>query len=123
MTYILVVTKLATVNMQFPNKALDTASRLLRTMSNPSRLLVLCELLDGERSVGELARRTSLSQSALSQHLAKLRAQGLVATRRQSQNIFYSLADTDVGQIIALLHRLFCAAELKPKHRGNAKRR
>lgn len=109
--------------MEFPNKALDTVSRLLRTMSNPTRLLVLCELLDGEKSVGELERRTSLGQSALSQHLARLRAQGLVATRRQSQNIFYSLADTDVDQIIALLHRLFCAPNIKPKRRGKAARR
>jgi ArsR family transcriptional regulator, virulence genes transcriptional regulator len=109
--------------MEFPNKALGSVARLLRTMSNPSRLLVLCELLDGERSVGELERRTSLSQSALSQHLAKLRAQGLVATRRQSQNIFYSLADTDVDQIIALLHRLFCTPNTKRKRRWKEKQR
>jgi len=111
------------VNIEFPHKALHTVAGLLRTMSNPTRLLVLCELLDGEKSVGELERRTSLSQSALSQHLARLRAQGLVATRRQSQNIFYSLADTDVDQIIALLHRLFCAPNTKQKRRGKENQR
>jgi ArsR family transcriptional regulator, virulence genes transcriptional regulator len=109
------------MNVEFPGKALNTATRLLKMMSNPSRLLVLCELLDGEKSVGELERRTSLRQSALSQHLAKLRAQGLVVTRRQSQNIFYSLADTDVDQIIALLHQLFCAPKAQWKRRDGKK--
>ena len=109
------------MNVEFPAQALDTATRLLKLMSNASRLLVLCELLDGEKSVSELERLTSLSQSALSQHLAKLRSHRLVATRRQSQNIFYSLADTDVDQIIALLHRLFCKAQPKERRRGKAK--
>jgi len=110
------------MNIELPDRALRTAARLLKTMSNPSRLLVLCELLDGEKSVGELEQATALRQSALSQHLAKLRGQGLVATRRQSQNIFYSLADTDVDQIIGLLHRLFCKQTPEMVRRGKGRR-
>ena len=109
------------MNINFPSNALLTVSALLKSMSNPRRLLVLCELLGGERSVGELEQVTGLSQSALSQHLAKLRGQGLVSARRQSQNIFYSLADTDVDQIIGLLHRLFCnqaAKGMRQRKRG-----
>lgn len=106
------------MNVEFPNTALRNATRMLKIMSHPSRLLVLCELLGGEKGVGELERSTGLRQSALSQHLAKLRGEGLVATRRQSQNIFYSLADTDVDQIIALLHRLFC----KVKNKGEGRK-
>jgi DNA-binding transcriptional ArsR family regulator len=78
-------------------------------MGNENRLLILCHLLDGEKRVAELEKLTGLSQSALSQHLAKLRGQRLVATRRESQNIHYSLASIKVGQLIQLLHRLFCA--------------
>lgn len=84
------------------------AARLLDALSNESRLLVLCHLATGETTVGELARRVGLSQSALSQHLAKLRHQGLVATRRQSQLVFYRLADSRARRVIALLHELFC---------------
>ena len=78
-------------------------------MGNENRLLILCHLLDGEQRVAELEKLTGLSQSALSQHLAKLRGQRLVATRRESQNIHYSLASIEVDQLIQLLHRLFCA--------------
>ena len=110
------------MNIDFPEKPLLAATRLLKSMSNPRRLLVLCELLGGEKSVGELERVTKLSQSALSQHLAKLRSEGIVRARRQSQNIFYSLAGTDVDQIIGLLHRLFCSAS-EGELRGQTRRK
>lgn len=78
--------------------------------------MILCELVNGERSVSELEAVVPLSQSALSQHLAKLRAGGLVATRREAQTIFYSLHDQRVVRLMAVLHELFCAPR-KPKSR------
>ena len=85
------------------------AVALLKAMGNQCRLLVLCHLsASGELSVGELADRVDLSQSALSQHLAKLREEGLVATRKEAQTVFYRLCDPRAEQILALLHDLFC---------------
>lgn len=85
------------------------ASRLLKALSNESRLLVLCFLVEaGELSVGELTERVGLSQSALSQHLAKLREEGLVATRKESQSVFYRVCDPKAEQVLALLHQIYC---------------
>ena len=85
------------------------ASRLLKAMSNERRLLILCSLVEGERSVGELEQVVDLSQSALSQHLARLRNDGLVGTRRSAQTIFYSLKGEQARTIIKTLHAMFCA--------------
>ena len=85
------------------------ASVLLKAMSNEHRLMILCQLSQGERSVGELERLIGLSQSALSQHLARLRRDGLVRTRRQAQTIFYSLSGDEAGAVIATLYGLYCA--------------
>lgn len=84
------------------------AVEVLRALSNEARLLVLCQLGGGEKSVGELNASVGLSQSALSQHLAKLRAEGLVATRRESQTIYYRIADPRVTQLVTALHGIFC---------------
>jgi ArsR family transcriptional regulator len=85
------------------------ATRLLKSMANEARLLVLCHLAEaGELSVGELTDRIGLGQSALSQHLAKLREQGLVATRKSAQSVFYRVCDPKAHQVLALLHDLFC---------------
>lgn len=85
------------------------AARLLRALSNESRLLILCYLIEAdELSVGDLVERVGLSQSALSQHLAKLRDKGLVSTRRETQTIYYRVCDPKAGQVLALLHDLFC---------------
>jgi ArsR family transcriptional regulator, virulence genes transcriptional regulator len=81
---------------------------VLRALSNESRLLVLCQLGAGEKSVGALNAAVGLSQSALSQHLAKLRSEGLVATRRDAQTIYYRIADPRVMQLVAALHGIFC---------------
>ncbi len=88
----------------------EEATRLLKALANQSRLMVLCTLIEGECSVGELLARVSLSQSALSQHLAVLRADGLVATRRESQSIYYSLANDKARRVVELLHDLYCPA-------------
>jgi len=85
----------------------DAAARLLKTLANDQRLRVLCFLFDEELSVGEINEGVELSQSALSQHLAKLRAEGIVKTRRDAQTIYYSLADGAVRQIIATLHDIY----------------
>lgn len=84
------------------------AARLLKALSNENRLLVLCQLLGGERSVGELNAELDLSQSALSQHLALLREEGLVATRREAQTIHYRLASDAVAGVLAALHGIYC---------------
>jgi DNA-binding transcriptional ArsR family regulator len=85
------------------------AAALLKSMSNPSRLMVLCQLTEGEKSVGELERAVPMSQSALSQHLALLRARNLVTTRRAGQSIYYSLAGVEASSVLATLYGLFCA--------------
>ena len=85
------------------------ASKLLKALSNESRLLILCNLTEGEKSVSELIPLVDLSQSALSQHLARLRQEGLVKTRRSSQSIYYSLQGEKARQVIELLYRLYCA--------------
>lgn len=87
----------------------EEASRLLTAMANPKRLLVLCNMLDGEKSVGELADIAGLSSAALSQHLGKMRALSLVKTRREGQTIYYSVASREVSVVLETLYRLFCA--------------
>jgi DNA-binding transcriptional ArsR family regulator len=96
--------------MDLQSKA-ETVEALLKSVGNRNRLIVLCELLKGERSVGALQQTIGLSQSALSQHLARLRADGIVATRRASQTIHYSLASEKVSRLIGLLYELYCAPD------------
>ncbi|MDZ3832938.1 MAG: metalloregulator ArsR/SmtB family transcription factor [Sphingopyxis sp.] len=84
------------------------AAALLRSLANERRLMILCQLGGGELSVGELLPRVGLSQSALSQHLALLRAEGIVATRREGQSIFYRLDDPAAIGVIATLAEHFC---------------
>jgi DNA-binding transcriptional ArsR family regulator len=87
------------------------ASTLLKAMSNEHRLMILCQLLHEEKSVGELERLIGLSQSALSQHLARLRRDNLVQTRRQAQTIYYSLSGAEAAAVINTLYTLYCAKE------------
>ncbi len=84
---------------------------LLKSVGNRNRLMLLCELQRGERSVGALQQAIGLSQSALSQHLARLRLDGVVTTRRESQTIYYSLASEKVSRLIGLLDQLYCAPD------------
>lgn len=93
---------------QFRAQAAEAVG-LLKAMANEPRLQLLCHLAKGrELPVGELANRVGLSQSALSQHLAKLREQGLVTTRKEAQTVFYRVCDPKAIQLLALLHDLFC---------------
>ena len=91
----------------------EQAAQLLAAMANPKRLLILCNLVGGEMAVGALATTVDLSQSALSQHLAKLRALKLVKTRRDAQTIYYSLASREVQAILETLYGLYCEAPEK----------
>ena len=96
------------------------AAAVLKSLSNEARLLVLCHLSEAsELSAGELTRRVGLSQSALSQHLARLRDDGLVTTRKEAQAVFYRVADPKVHRVLALLHELYCPALGAPiEHEG-----
>ncbi|CAN0656789.1 winged helix-turn-helix transcriptional regulator [Nitratireductor aquimarinus] len=93
----------------FESKARQ-ASDLLKAMANQNRLMILCHLLDGEASVNALAEAVGMSQSALSQQLGKLRALGLVETRRDGQQIYYSLAAQEVEQVLQTLYGIYCAS-------------
>jgi len=84
------------------------AEAFLKQLANGKRLMILCVLSEGELSVSDLNKRVPLSQSALSQHLAKLRAVGFVGTRRESQTIYYRLTDPRVEMIIQNLYQVFC---------------
>lgn len=84
------------------------AARLLKTLGNEKRLMLLCLLVEGERSVGDLNARLELSQSALSQHLAVLREDKLVSTRRDGQTIYYALADGPAQRVLETLHAIYC---------------
>lgn len=97
------------MNIQDLKASSAEAEELLKALANSHRLMILCELKDGERSVSALERVVPLAQSALSQHLAKLREGGFVTTRREAQTIYYRLADTRVARLIEVLHELFCA--------------
>ena len=84
------------------------ACDLLKAMANPARLMVLCQIADGEKSVGELERAVGLSQSGLSQHLAVLRSKNLVSTRRDAQTIYYALSSNEAAAVMATLYDVFC---------------
>lgn len=101
----------ATVSAGLMQEHAADAARLMNALGNESRLMILCLLSDKERSVGELNEVVPLSQSALSQQLARLRQQGLVKTRRESQTIYYSLVDGPANQVIHLLHDLYCGTD------------
>jgi DNA-binding transcriptional ArsR family regulator len=84
------------------------ASEFLKALSHEVRLLILCFLFDGEKSVSDIEEMLQLRQPAVSQQLARLRADGLVKTRRNGKNIYYSLARTEVRDVVQVLHDVFC---------------
>jgi len=93
---------------ELERKAAEAAG-LLKLLANENRLLILCRLaVAGEMSVGDLADAVDLSQSALSQHLAKMREDGLLATRREAQAVFYRIADPNAARLLALLKSIYC---------------
>ncbi len=97
------------------------AADLLKALSNDRRLMILCLLSAGEKTVGELEKSVGLRQSALSQHLARLRRDGLVRTRRESQNIYYALEGDNAVRVIETLAGLYCPlGEAEPAKEGAA---
>jgi len=89
--------------------AAGKASELMKTLGHKDRLMVLCHLISGEKSVGELADLLDIPQSPLSQHLARMRKEELVTTRRQAQTIYYSIASPEAARMVQLMHELFCS--------------
>ncbi len=85
------------------------AAAYLKTLAHEGRLMILCHLGSGEKSVGELERLLDMRQAAVSQMLARLRDEGLVSTRREGKTIYYTLADDNTKQVIGLLYDLFCS--------------
>ena len=97
------------MNAEIMERAADQASELLKALANRHRLLLICQLIDGERSVGELAEFLNLRDSTVSQHLALLRKDGLVSARREAQTIFYSIASEPARKVLKTLFQAFCA--------------
>jgi len=96
-------------DLQRLQQSAGEASDMLKLLANENRLLILCRLAAaGEASVGALTEAVELSQSALSQHLAKMRDDGLVATRRDGQTIYYRIVDEHAGRLLALLKDIYC---------------
>lgn len=89
--------------------AVEKATACLRAMSNPSRLLILCLLVDGEKSVGEIEKALEMGQAYVSQQLARLRAEGLVAATREGRMVRYSISDDRIAPVIRVLYEQFCA--------------
>ena len=101
----------------------EAAGCLLKAMASRPRLMILCELLKGEQTVTALHRSVGLSMSAMSQHLARLRADDLVATRRESQTIYYSLASESAAKMLDALYEVFCAPDsAKPSSKLNKRK-
>ena len=89
--------------------AAQKASELMKTLGHKDRLMVLCHLTSGEKSVGELARLLDIPQSPLSQHLARMRKENLVSTRREAQTIYYRIASREAAAFIETMHGLYCS--------------
>ena len=99
----------------FETKAAEVAE-LLKTLGNQRRLMILCKLSEfGRANVGDLAATVGLSQSALSQHLARMRDEGLVAFDRDRQTLWYRIADPRIEQLLATLYQLYCATDASPE--------
>ena len=84
------------------------AAAMLKQIANTQRLIILCALVDGEQSVGDLSEHVPLSQSALSQHLAKMRTAGLVSTEKRGQKIYYRLSSPEARALLSTLHLIYC---------------
>ncbi|MBT8153987.1 metalloregulator ArsR/SmtB family transcription factor [Epibacterium ulvae] len=91
-----------------------SAAAFLKALAHEGRLMILCHLVDGERSVGELENLLGLRQAAVSQMLARLRDEGMVHTRRAGKTVYYSLKDQNAAQVLDLLHSLFCDNDTLP---------
>lgn len=103
-------TRLGTGALSHPD-AIDEAASLLKRLSHPGRLAIVCRLVEGEMSVAEMESELGLRQPSLSQQLGDLRTAGIIAPRREAKNVVYALADEKAARIVATLHELFCAED------------
>ena len=103
------VTDQTTINPLRMAAAAARASELMKTLGHKDRLMVLCHLISGEKSVGQLAELLAIPQSPLSQHLARMRKEQLVTTRREAQTIYYSIASPEAARMVQLMHELYCS--------------
>jgi len=99
------------IDLQHMAESAARASSLMKTLGHKDRLMILCHLANGEKSVGHIADLLEISQSPLSQHLSRMRKEGLVETRREAQTIYYSLKSGEASRIVEVLYELFCAPE------------
>jgi ArsR family transcriptional regulator len=109
-----------TLSMKNIQENAKLASNFLKGMANETRLVILCALAEGEKNVGELEDILGIRQPTLSQQLARLRADKLVRTRRESKQIFYSLASEEAELVLGLLYKLFCMGESAQKEQRPA---
>lgn len=107
---------LATFDISTFEASAAEAAKLLRALGNERRLMILCQLADGEMTVGDLMPGSGLSQSALSQHLAVLRSEGIVATRREGQSIRYRIANEAAVKVVSTLAEIFCPPDMRKSH-------
>ena len=103
--------------------AADAASALLKALANRHRLIIVCQLTEQERSVGELAELLKIRDSTVSQHLALLRRDGLVTARRDGQTIWYAIGSPQARELVRTLYRVYCAPACPPAARGKPPRR
>ncbi len=96
------------MNIKEMEEAASNAAALMRVLSNERRLMILCQLIEGEKSVSQLTELLEMRQTSVSQQLAQLRAEGLVTTRREAQTIYYALSSKEAERVIALLYEMFC---------------
>ena len=96
------------IQNQYMKKNATKAAALLKTLANPARLMILCNLIGGEQGAGDLWRKSTLSQSAFSQHLGVLRRNKIVAARKDAQNVFYSLSNDNAVKVLELMYKLYC---------------
>ncbi|MCE9523844.1 MAG: metalloregulator ArsR/SmtB family transcription factor [Alphaproteobacteria bacterium] len=97
------------INAKQMEMAADGASELLKALANRHRLMLVCQLIEGERAVGELAEALGIRDSTVSQHLALLRKDGIVGTRREGQTIYYSIGSSAARAVVEVLYRHFCS--------------
>lgn len=96
------------MDLEKMQRSASDVSDLLKLLGHPDRLMVLCQLKFGEQSVSELSRNVGIKQSPLSQHLARMRHEGVVTSRREAQTMYYSIADDKVAQVVSVLYELYC---------------
>lgn len=105
---------LAPIDLETLRRSADAACRLMKVLSNPDRLLLLCQLMQGEKRVGELEQLVGIAQPTLSQQLAVLRDEGLVATRREGKHIHYAISSQPAIRVMAVLYAQFCNQDKEP---------